>query len=127
MSYEVIKLAADKLTLREKMKLAQYLVQAAIKEDEERNPTTRPVAKSQLAIDRKTKISATGLSQQELVEYAQERLLKSKPGKVQSLTNFLSAMFQFQGGIDEADIEGLIKALEKKRILKVDGTKVSYT
>lgn len=127
MSYEVIKLAADKLTFREKMKLAQYLVQAAIKEDEERNPTTRLETKSQTVAEGNTKISASRLSSQELVEYAQERLLKSKPGKVQSLTNFLSAMFQFQGGIDEAEIKSLIKALEKKRILTVDGTKVSYT
>ena len=33
MSYDVIRLAAEKLSYREKMKLSQYLIQAAIKED----------------------------------------------------------------------------------------------
>lgn len=46
MSYEVIKIAADKLTYREKMKLAQYLIQAAIKEEETLNPTERLVTSS---------------------------------------------------------------------------------
>lgn len=38
MSYDVIRLAAEKLSYREKMKLSQYLIQAAIKEEEELHP-----------------------------------------------------------------------------------------
>ncbi|WP_375177693.1 hypothetical protein [Marinobacter mobilis] len=44
MSYDVIRLAADKLTYREKLKLSQYLIQAAIKEEEDLNPTARNIS-----------------------------------------------------------------------------------
>ena len=53
MSYDVIRLAADKLSYREKLKLSQYLIQAALKEGEELHPEKRiassdkpPVAKA---------------------------------------------------------------------------------
>ncbi|MCA0901115.1 hypothetical protein [Microbulbifer agarilyticus] len=125
MSYEVIKLASDKLTYREKMKLAQYLIQAAIKEEETLRPTERSVDTSE---SKQSKVSENNkdLSGKELILYAKERLAKSKPAKTQSLNNFIAAMFQFQGGIEESKIENIVKGLEKDGFLSINGTKVSY-
>lgn len=76
MSYEVIRLAADKLTYREKMKLAQYLIQAAIKEEESINPEKRSV-KNNVEEPKSSTVS----EKIDLVTYAKERLSKSKPAK----------------------------------------------
>lgn len=103
------------------------IIQAAIKEDEEVNPTKRTVRSQKTASDKTRQKSSTTLSGQELLDYAKERLLKPKPGKIQPLNNFLSAMFQFQGGINEAEVKKLVKALEKDGVLKLNGTKVLYT
>jgi hypothetical protein len=121
MSYEVIKLACDNLTYREKMKLAQYLIQAAIKEEETLNPLNRSTEQGQ-----SHNSQSTNLTDSDLLEYVKERLAKSKPSKRQSLSNFISAMFQFQGGIDSEDVEKLISRLEKSGILRLEGNKVIY-
>lgn len=125
MSYEVIRLACDKLTYREKMKLAQYLIQAAIKEEETLHPTERRVDASESKQSKRSETNKS-LSGKELILYAKERLAKSKPAKTQSLNNFIAAMFQFQGGIEESKIEGIVKGLEKDGFLSINGTKVSY-
>jgi len=121
MSYEVIRLACDKLTYREKMKLAQYLIQAAIKEEETLNPQKRTAP--QESSNNNQSASLTG---PDLLEYVKERLGKSKPSKRQTLSNFISAMFQFQGGINDEEVEKLILKLEKSGFLRLEGNKVIY-
>ena len=121
MSYEVIRLACDKLTYREKMKLAQYLIQAAIKEDETLNPKNRSAEQ-----ETSRSVHPTNLTDQELLKYVKERLSKSKPSKKQALSNFIAAMFQFQGGIDNGNVEKLISKLEKASFLRLEGNKVIY-
>lgn len=121
MSYEVIRLACDKLTYREKMKLAQYLIQAAIKEEEALNPQKRSTP--QESVNNCQSASLTG---PDLLEYVKERLAKSRPSKRQTLSNFISAMFQFQGGINDEEVEKLILKLEKSGFLKREGNKVIY-
>jgi hypothetical protein len=46
--------------------------------------------------------------------------LKSKPGKEASLLNFIGAMFQFQGGISEADKVALVSELQRRKLLAID-------
>ena len=121
MSYEVIRIACDKLTYREKMKLAQYLIQAAIKEEETLNPQRRSGQQ-----DSPRASEPINLTETDLLEYVKERLAKSKPSKRQTLLNFISAMFQFQGGINNEDIEKLISKLEKSGFLRLEGNKVIY-
>ncbi|MBR9828173.1 MAG: hypothetical protein GYB41_05975 [Oceanospirillales bacterium] len=125
MSYEVIKIAVEKLTYREKMKLAQYLIQAAIKEEEDLNPKERLVTGSN---NKKNKVAETkkDLVDHDLLSYAKERLAKSKPGKHQSLKNFIGAMFQFQGGIEDSRIDDIVNNLEKEGFLSIVGSKVNY-
>lgn len=125
MSYEVIRLACDKLIYREKMKLAQYLIQAAIKEEETLNPKERLIDSSKIS-QSKALESEIELSGRDLILYAKDRLAKSKPVKLKSLHNFIAAMFQFQGGIEESKIENVIEELKKDGFITVSGAKVSY-
>ncbi len=120
MSYDVIRLAADKLSYREKLKLAQYLIQAAIKEEEELHPDNRLKTKV------KETESNTTESKENTIGYVKERLLKSKPSKKQTLINFIGAMFQFQGGINDSDIESIISKLTKEKFITIDGNKITY-
>jgi len=124
MSYDVIRLAADKLSYREKMKLAQYLIQSAIKEEEELRPESRTV---ETVTSSKKQIEQQKSDEKiNTVEYIKERLLKSKPSKKQSLSNFINAVFQFQGGITASDVETLIAKLIKEKFITIDGSKVIY-
>ena len=121
MSYDVIRLAAEKLSYREKMKLSQYLIQAAIKEEEELHPEKRITISS----TNQTTIKPTE-SKENTIDYIKERLFKSKPSKKQSLSNFISAMFQFQGGIKNEDIDSIINQLVKEKLITIDGQKITY-
>ena len=121
MSYDVIRLAAEKLSYREKMKLSQYLIQAAIKEEEELHPEKRITTSS----TNQTTIKPTE-SKENTIDHIKERLFKSKPSKKQSLSNFISAMFQFQGGIKNEDIDSIINQLVKEKLITIDGQKITY-
>ena len=121
MSYDVIRLAAEKLSYREKMELSQYLIQAAIKEEEELHPEKRITTSS----TNQTTIKPTE-SKENTIDYIKERLFKSKPSKKQSLSNFISAMFQFQGGIKNEDIDSIINQLVKEKLITIDGQKITY-
>jgi len=120
MSYDVIRLAADKLSYREKLKLSQYLIQAALKEEEELHPEKR------IASTAKQPVAKTNAAKENTIDYIKERLLKSKPSKRQTLSNFIGAMFQFQGGIKDEDIETIINKLVKEKFLVIDGNKINY-
>jgi hypothetical protein len=111
MTYDVIALACEQLHYRDKLRLAQLLIQAARKEEEESKPEKRA--------DEKQKTETT-------IEYIVERLLKLRPAKVKSMKNSISAMHQFQGGIDDADIEKIIAELQKRKVIKLDNNNVIY-
>lgn len=126
MSYDVIRLAADKLTYREKLKLSQYLIQAAIKEEEDLNPTARNISTPKIEKSEPRSKTETP-NDLDVISYVKERLVKSKPSKKQSLINFIAAMFQFQGGIEESKIDTIIRRLEKDGVLTISGARVIYT
>jgi len=87
MDYDEIAVLCGQLSYRDKFRLAQLLIQIARKEEEEKHPDAR---------------KATSNNSYN-IEYVVERLLKSKPSKKSALLNFISAMFQFQGGISDED------------------------
>jgi hypothetical protein len=35
-------------------------------------------------------------------------------------------MFQFQGGISESDIDGILSGLQKRKLIKIEQNNVSY-
>ena len=122
MSYDVIALACEQLSYRDKLRLAQLLIQAARKEEENTNPINRtepePIHK----------VKSTPDSPKEIItiEYVIERLQKLRPVKKTSLSNSIKAMYQFQGGISDSDIEKIISELQKLKYIKIEENIVRY-
>ena len=108
MTYEEIKDLTLQLSYRDKFRLAQLLIQVGRKEEEEQYVEK---VKEDNSID---------------LDYVSERLLKSRPGKVKSLENFIDAMFQFKGSISEEDRSLIVSNLQKKKIIKIEKNVVLY-
>ena len=107
MNYEDISSLAQQLTYRDKLRLAQLLLQLGRKEEEEQNP------------DRRSSAKASTPSDPEMIQYVFERLRKLKPTKKETALNSIGAMFQFQGGISDSDKEKLFSELLQKRYLSI--------
>jgi len=115
MEYEDIAQNARDLSYREKLKLAQLLLQLAMKEEEEQNPDER-------------KLAAAGSGDPgDNIEYVAPRLLKLRPGKKEGVLNSIAAMYQFQGGISDADKERIFTGLVKHGYIRLESNnRVSY-
>jgi len=112
MTYDEIAKLSEQLSYRDKLRLAQLLIQLASKEEEEQYPE-----------DRKT-VNTSGA---EVVQYVAERLLKLKPTKKATLLNSIGAMFQFQGGISDADKDRIVSELQNQRRISIEkNSRVSY-
>ena len=114
--YDTAKQAVVSLTYRDKLRLAQLLIQLARKEEEEQSVKSEPKQVKQSS------------PKEELLDlnYVKERLLKSKPSKLSSLENFIDAMFQFKGSISESDRNQFVINLQKKKFLRIENNKVMY-
>lgn len=113
MKYEEIAKICEELSYRDKFRLAQLLIQLARKQEEEEYP-----------VQRKPEGPANDINN---ITYVAERLLKLKPAKKSTLLNSIGAMFQFQGGISDADKEKIAIVLQKKKIITITETgKVLY-
>ncbi len=122
MNYDVIALACEQLSYRDKLRLAQLLIQLARKEEENTNPQNRVEEKS----SGKTNNKESTPKNINTIEYIMERLSKLKPVKRKSLINSINAMFQFQGGISEIDIEKIISELQKRKFIRIEQNSVIY-
>lgn len=115
MTYNELSKEIEKLSYRDKLRLAQLLIQLARKEEEERNPERKQTAGSSAKLE------------PELVQYVADRLRKLKPSKKETLFNSIGAMFQFQGGISDSDKERVFSALQKGRhIIVEENGRVKY-
>jgi hypothetical protein len=111
-TYDEIAKLCEQLSYRDKFRLAQFLIQLARKEEEEQHPEHRKSA------------NAPGI---DVVEYVAERLLKLKPTKKATLLNSVGAMFQFQGGISDADKNHIVSELQKQGLIIIEENgRVSY-
>jgi hypothetical protein len=123
MNYEVVALACEQLSYRDKLRLAQLLIQTARKEEENENQKNRAERKD---VKNNNGAKEVSLNDIDTIEYVVERLFKLKPTKKKSLTNSIKAMFQFQGGISDSDIDNIISELQKRKHIKLEQNKVSY-
>ena len=100
MTYQEIESLAKSLSYRDKLHLAQSMLQMARKEEEEQNSSTAKLA----------------------AEFPNivERIRKSKPGKRKSLTSFIKDMFNFRGGITDEEIDGVVSQLQKQKVIAID-------
>ena len=116
MDYNTALEAVVSLSYRDKLRLAQLLIQLARKEEEEQSVKSIPKQVKQSS------------SKEELLDlnYVKERLLKSKPSKLSSLENFIDAMFQFKGSISESKRNQIIAQLKKAKVLCEENNKVTY-
>ncbi len=122
MTYDEIVFSCENLGYRDKLRLAQLMIQTARKEEENTNPQNR--AESKVVVK---KVKEDEFSKKvETIEYVVERLLKLKPTKKKSLTNSIKSMFQFQGGISESDIDKVISDLQRRKLIRIEQNKVSY-
>ncbi|MBX3624111.1 MAG: hypothetical protein KF892_03780 [Rhizobacter sp.] len=113
MTYDEIAKSTERLGYRDKLRLAQLLIQVARKEEEEQRPDKRDP-------------KAAGPTDPELLQYVADRLKKLKAGKKESVLNSIGAMFQFQGGISDKDREKMFAELVKARHITLDGNRVQY-
>jgi hypothetical protein len=115
MTYSELCKTVERLSYRDKFRLAQLLIQLARKEEEEQYPQQR--APSTPGVE----------SSSELTSYVAERIKKLRPTKKEALLNSINAMFQFQGGISEQDRDRVVVELQRERHIKIDGNnRVSY-
>ena len=71
--------------------------------------------------------AADKMSVAEKVAYVRERIAKLSPKKKEGVARSISAMFQFTGGISEADIEEIVVRLQKEKFFAIDETeRVTY-
>ena len=114
--YQSIAEQSEKLSYRNKLRLAQLLIQLARKEEEETYPQER--------VDEPTK----KLTDSEMAGYVAERIIKLRPGKKSGVLNAIGAMFQFQGGVSDQDKETIVKELIRRKVLAVDENgRVTYS
>jgi len=114
MNYDDLSKHAEALGYRDKLRLAQLLIQLARKEEEEQNPASRGGASSASA-------------DPELIQYVAERLKKLRPSSKATVLNSIGAMFQFQGGVSDADKEKIFAELLKKRhVLIAEDGRIKY-
>jgi len=107
--YTEIMKHVEKLGYREKLHLAQRLLQMAIKEEETQTP------------------ESAGPIDPGMIEFVAERLRKLKPSRKDAVLNSIGAMFQFRGGITEEDKETTFVALiAAKEIVVGETGKVTY-
>ncbi len=113
MNYEKAAKAAEMLSYRDKLRLAQLLIQLARKEEEDQHPDHR---------NRKEPVP----TDPELLHYVAERLKKLKAGRKESVLNSIGAMFQFQGGISDEDKERIFSDLVRANYIVIEANRVRY-
>ena len=126
MSYDEVLASCKSLSYRDKLRLAQFLIQQARKEEEIENPQQRTGGK-QSKLSASSNTPKPQESPAQTIEYVIERLQKLKPSKRSTLLNAITAMFQFQGGISDADKEKIVKELQKRKHITINANnKVTY-
>ena len=122
MKYDEIAKHCDILEYRDKLRLAQLLLQLARKEEEFQNPQNR-----KNLVENKAKTTTELATDINSIQYVIERLDKLRPSKKKTLMNSIRAMYQFQGAISEEDQEIIIDKLQKKKFLKIESNnRVTY-
>lgn len=116
MKYQEIAKGCEILSYRDKLRLAQLLIQLARKEEEMENPSKR----NNLNQKAKPNGNQKNTVNTDSIQYVIDRIAKLRPAKKKTLLNSIKAMYQFQGGISEEDQEKIINDLVKHKFLKVE-------
>ncbi|MCT7949323.1 hypothetical protein NG798_05945 [Ancylothrix sp. C2] len=118
-SYDEIAALCEQLGYRDKLRLAQLLIQLARKEEETQNPQSQ--------IESYPKDLSKPQNDSEVVQYVFERIIKLKPRTRKTLKNSIGTMFQSQGGISEAEQERILSELQRLKHIQIDAqNRVTY-
>lgn len=130
MNFDKLAALCEELSYRDKLRLAQLMIQMARKEEEEGNPQNRMSKNHEIISSSKpmpVKTPTAAITQEKpTIEYVAERILKLKPSKRASLLNSIGAMFQFQGGISDEDKDKIIAKLINMKVISFENNKVIY-
>ncbi len=130
MNFDKLAALCEELSYRDKLRLAQLMIQMARKEEEEGNPQNRMSKNHEIISLSKpmpVKTPTAAITQEKpTIEYVAERILKLKPSKRASLLNSIGAMFQFQGGISDEDKDKIIAKLINMKVISFENNKVIY-
>lgn len=66
--------------------------------------------------------TADNMTMSEKVGYVRDRIAKLSPKKKEGVARSISAMFQFTGGISEAELEEVVGRLQKEKFFAIDET-----
>ena len=117
MDYDGISAATKSLGYRDKLRLAQLLIQLARREEEHEHAEGREPAQGKSA----------RTSSEENLQLIAERILKLRPRTRIALLNSLDAMYQFRGGISAEDKERVIAKLSRGHDISINRNgRVSY-
>ena len=126
MTYDEIAGFCEQLGYRDKLRLAQLLIQLSRDEEETEN-TQQQAEIPQRRIKSIRKDLSKPNNNSEVVQYVFERLMNIRPSKKSSLQNSIGAMFQFQGGISDSENEEIISELIRLQHIQVDAcNRVTY-
>ena len=115
MDYEEISGAAKGLGYRDKLRLAQLLIELARREEEDEHPASRDAG----AVRPETIANAA---------YAAQRIRKLGPRTRKALMNSIDAMYQFRGGISEEEKQQLVDVLSTDHGIAIDhNDQVTYS
>ena len=115
MDYEEVSRAAKGLGYRDKLRLAQSLIQTARREEEDEHPSSLNAG----AVAPETVSNAA---------YAAERIRKLNPRTRKALMNSIDAMYQFRGGISEEKKQQLVEVLSTDHGITIDrNNRVAYS
>ena len=102
MDYAELLREATILPRKDKLRLAQTLMQMARREEAEQ------AGQGQTA------------SPEDLVAYVAPRIRKLRPTKRAGLINSINAMFQFQGGLSAEDLDRVLADLQKQGLIRLE-------
>lgn len=115
MDYEEVSGAARSLSYRDKLRLAQLLIQLARREEEDEHPE-------------KLNVGAATPETVSNAAYAAQRIRKLNPKTRKALMNSIDAMYQFRGGISEEEKQQLVDVLGTDHGITIDHTgRVAYS
>lgn len=115
MDYEEVSEAATGLGYRDKLRLAQLLIQLARREEEDEHPG---------------RLNAEAVTPEAVqnAAYAAQRIRKLNPKTRKALMNSIDAMYQFRGGISEEERQQLVDVLGADHGIAIDhNDRVTYS
>ena len=108
MNFNTVRDMASQLGYEDKLRLASLLIQMALTQSSSTSKGASDVP-----------------SESEEYMYCLERVQKARPNRLPALQNYLEAILAYRGS-GSTDIEDIIKRLQLRKVIKLDGENITY-